>query len=240
VRKRPAHASGRTGPAPRAAPDEAALSGSEIEALCAKAARGAGMAWGLAEEAGFAAAWLAARGVDGPRALADHLAWAEGRPWQEICPTVSPGAWKAPGGGVLCPVALGATLCDFCTLPDAALDEDDGLGVGPVSRPVMLLPFLAAMAERLGHAITLSWPGGRLVVATSGGMAGALPALAGLARAPLTLSRSADPAGAEPVAPRQDVSRDTIDRLDALALKTTVPPSASSRADAGAGGSDND
>lgn len=227
-----------TGSAPRA-PDGAALSRSEIEALCARAARGAGMAWGLAEEAGFAAAWLAARGVDGPRALADHLVWAEGGPWHEICPTVSPGAWTASGDGALCPVALGATLCDFCTLPDAALD-DEGLRVGPVSRPVMLLPFLAAMAERLGHAIILSWPEGRMVVAASGGMAGALPALAALTRARLTLNRAADPAEAERHATRQEVSRDTIDRLDALALKTTVPPSVTSRADAGAGGSDND
>ena len=30
----------------------------EIESLCKKAARGAGMSWGLAEEAGKAAKWL--------------------------------------------------------------------------------------------------------------------------------------------------------------------------------------
>ena len=41
----------------------------EIDSLCQKAARGAGLDWGLAEEAGFAAAWLAARGADGAAAL---------------------------------------------------------------------------------------------------------------------------------------------------------------------------
>ena len=41
-----------------------ALSQNEIESLCIKAARGAGYSWGLAEQAGFAAGWLAARGLD--------------------------------------------------------------------------------------------------------------------------------------------------------------------------------
>ena len=36
----------------------APLSCNEAASLCMKAARGAGMSWGMAEEAGFAAAWL--------------------------------------------------------------------------------------------------------------------------------------------------------------------------------------
>ena len=42
----------------------------EIESLCKKAARGAGLSWGLAEEAGKAARWLSAHGLDGPGVLA--------------------------------------------------------------------------------------------------------------------------------------------------------------------------
>jgi len=38
------------------------LSHSELRSLITKAARGAGLAWGLAEEAGWAAEWLARRG----------------------------------------------------------------------------------------------------------------------------------------------------------------------------------
>ncbi len=41
------------------------LSLGEVEGLCKKAARGAGLPWGLAEEAGFAARWLSAHGFDG-------------------------------------------------------------------------------------------------------------------------------------------------------------------------------
>ena len=37
----------------------------EIEAIGKRAARGAGLPWGLAEEAGKAARWLTARGLPG-------------------------------------------------------------------------------------------------------------------------------------------------------------------------------
>ncbi|MDG4647288.1 DUF3726 domain-containing protein [Roseibacterium sp. SDUM158017] len=236
---RPPSTDGASGPALRAAPADPLLSRSEIEALCAKAARGAGMAWGLAEEAGFAAGWLSARGIDGPRALADHLHWAQGLPWHEICPAVARGMWTARGDGMLCPVALGATLSDFCTLPEAALD-DEGLTLGPVSRPVILLPFLAAVARRLGHPVEVSWAGGRIAISPAGGMSGALCAIGAVDCALLTLCRGAD--APEPAAPgaRRGCSKDTLDSLGALALKTTVPPSETSRADAGAGTSDND
>ena len=46
----------------------------EIESLALKAARGAGMSWGLAEEAAVAASWLAARSLPWAETLADLLA----------------------------------------------------------------------------------------------------------------------------------------------------------------------
>lgn len=49
------------------------LSLGEVEALCKKAARGAGLPWGLAEEAGFAARWLSAHGFDGAGLLLADL-----------------------------------------------------------------------------------------------------------------------------------------------------------------------
>ncbi len=45
----------------------------EIDAMARKAARGAGYAWGLAEEAGRAVRWLEARGLPGLAALLRHL-----------------------------------------------------------------------------------------------------------------------------------------------------------------------
>ena len=53
-----------------------AVSLAEIDAMGRKAARGAGLPWGLAEEAGRAARHLAAWGLPGPEALAALVAAA--------------------------------------------------------------------------------------------------------------------------------------------------------------------
>ena len=45
----------------------------EIKALTVKAARGAGLEWGLAEEAAFAVIWLEMRGRDGVKICAKYL-----------------------------------------------------------------------------------------------------------------------------------------------------------------------
>ena len=91
----------------------ASLSRNEVASLCMKAARGAGMSWGLAEEAGFAASWLVQHGINGPSHLYAHLNQAQGRPWSDLCPMVTPGAWEAPVGRALCPIAL-AVGCKKC------------------------------------------------------------------------------------------------------------------------------
>ena len=43
--------------------EDVTLALSELRALIIKAARGAGLSWGMAEEAGWAAEWLARRGL---------------------------------------------------------------------------------------------------------------------------------------------------------------------------------
>ena len=45
----------------------------EVQALAVKAARGAGLSWGVAEEAGYAVRWLQANGAPGLTALANLL-----------------------------------------------------------------------------------------------------------------------------------------------------------------------
>ena len=68
------------------------LSHSELRSLITKAARGAGLAWGLAEEAGWAAEWLARRGFPAADWAAHWLS-------------------SAVAGGPT-PVALGAALAE--------------------------------------------------------------------------------------------------------------------------------
>lgn len=206
------------------------LGRSEIEALCFKAARGAGYSWGLAEEAGFAAGWLAAQGGDGAAALLAVLR-------AENLQKPEPGKWSAAKGTMLCPLITGAALSDFAGLGIFG----PGVTVGPVFQPVMLLPFLGLCAERLRQPLQVGWDEGCLLVGPQG-VSDPL-ALAKLATTPFGLITIALADGMTPKAAAKGraVLAEVLEGLNSLALKTTVPPSETSRSQgAGAGLSDND
>lgn len=211
------------------------LSRNEIETLCLKAARGAGMSWGLAEEAGFAAGWLAARGIDGAGALLDHLQhWASGTI------LVRDRHWTATADATLSPILLGATLDDHAAL--AAGPWSAPITTGSVSAPILLVPFLARAAKVCAKPLALTWPGGSLVIPTGGDVdATAMTALSRIEVTTPTLSPTSDVPQCE--ATRRataPLSAATLDKLNILALRTTVPASETSRRGAGAATSDND
>ncbi|GAB4259134.1 MAG: hypothetical protein Kow0013_01610 [Pararhodobacter sp.] len=133
------------------------LSRPEIEALCLKVARGAGLGQGRAEEAGMAAGWLQANGLDGAAAPLARLRLGSPGP-----PHPTPGAWHATRAP-LCPVIAGAAPSDFSTLPD-----------GPHAGDLIL----AAIARAQARALTLTWDGGAVRLADTGAREGDLPALA--------------------------------------------------------------
>ena len=97
------------------------LSLGELEALCLKAARGAGHSWGMAQEAGRAVRWLEARGLEGAMALADLLETTDGAI-----------------GGKNCALTQGARLSDQQPVAHQEID---------VVSPLLLRPFLAGHAE---------------------------------------------------------------------------------------------
>lgn len=229
----------RSGP-PMPSGAGAHLSQNEVEQLCLKAARGAGMSWGIAEEAGFAAAWLAMRGLDGPGALLAQIQAAKGYPWHEICPVVTPGQFRAADGGCLCPVALGTALCDHARLPETAIERAP-LSVGPVSQPVLLLPFLSVLAGTLGKSMRIDWPAGHVLIAADGRVSGDIETLAAETRLQAWLSAAMIATDA-PMAPVEPifVRAETLVGLNSFALRTTVPASETSRAGAGAAAGDND
>ena len=227
----------RSGPPPPAAAT-VRFSRNEIETLSMKAARGAGMSWGLAEEAGFAAGWLAAQGIDGAGALLGLL--DEGADRAALRPVVSGDCWQATGGRALCPIALGAALSDHGALPDGPLAVG-ALRTGPVSRPILVLPFLALLAESAGGAVSLTWPRGALTVGSSGVWPiEAARRLSAEAAATLEIGRAAALSAALAPRPLFEVSGATVAGLNALAMRTTVPASEASRRGAGATASDND
>lgn len=108
---------------------KADLSLGEVQALGAKAARGAGRAHGTAQDAGFAVRWLCERGYDGAELLLDLLQQTDGAPSADLVPGQG-------GSGPFCPLILGAYFADLNQMPDMT----------PVHCPPLALPFLAQVA----------------------------------------------------------------------------------------------
>ncbi len=213
------------------------LSLSEIEALSSKAARGAGMSWGLAEEAGFAVRWLAERGFDGPALLLAHLDRLPALHWRQVSPVISGRHWSATGREALCPVAVGATLCDFAGQPEGP--TQGAIAIASVSSPGLVLPFVAAIAQRFGAALRVEWTGcavilaGKGILSITGTHALSDTTGRGLRITPCASRESDWTCGAQ-----IQTELTVLRRLDAYAHRTYVPASEQSRRGAGAGGSD--
>lgn len=103
----------------------------EIGALAIKAARGSGMEWGLAEEAGYAVKWLQSHHLPGVSALCKYLSWRQ---------NVSPSIWPNITGesGDYCPIAIGAAYSDGLFGDEAQFSR--------VRLPILLAPFVALRA----------------------------------------------------------------------------------------------
>jgi hypothetical protein len=214
------------------------LSLSEINALCLKAARGAGLGWGEAEEAGWAASWLSRAGLSGPSIT---LAWLT-EAGRLARPAPAPDRWTATSGAQ-CPLRCGIALADFAGLP-----EGPGARVLTLERvayPLMLLPFVARATARAGSGQRVRWGHGEAVLNAADiplrldltGDAG--PQAADLVITPVDHSDLSGIAQTAPP-PIPDISDADWRALDALALRITVPSSTQSRAGAGAAGTDND
>lgn len=208
------------------------LSGNETEMLCLKAARGAGLPWGLAEEAGFAARWLQTRGLDGPSALLAHLDWLARRDFESVQP-VSPDALRPRGTGALCPITAGATLSDRAALPERP--------VGPVAAPILLLPFLHCLARSGGKTIVARWRDGMVSLSSEGSVSGDVDLLARLDAATVELTYTEEPeTESRGTHPDRRPTPACLGRLNDYAMNITVPASGSSRVEAGAASDDND
>ena len=214
------------------------LSVGEVAALATQAARGTGLAWGVAEEFGLATAWLHARGISALDLVADHLAWGEARAWPPVPEALARGM-AANGRAPVSAVLLGVALSDFAPLGMGARLE-----LGRVHAPLLLLPHLSFLVGGEG-AIELRWTGHRVVLAPGGSPDGDVDALAALGETTPTLTqRRAEDRLATAKRPEgatlPPVGAGTLEALKALALRTCVPASAASRAGAGSDRSDND
>ena len=193
----------------------------ETSALALKATRGAGLSWGLAEEAAGAVAWLHERNLPGVAALCSYLGAVAGHPSED---------------NPACPLLTGSAFSDgTITAPSGAGARID---LGRVLSPLLLLPFIASLppgtmwleAGPLGHDEDQSpdkWQSQWLV--------GEAPCHIIWGR-----SRQISPAGAlQTRTPSQFGC--CIERLTHFAQRTYAPATSASRlSGAGAGLTDND
>jgi hypothetical protein len=207
------------------------LSFGEIESLSLKASRGAGFAWGLAEETGKAVRLLTERGLAGPETLAVHLPKIAGKDYATLRPRLGSHRWR-PQGEALCPLITGVALSDHAGI------LSDMLTLGPIWNPLLLVPFADRVATRLGQPLALDWPEtqivcGRTGIDANGDLAADLVPVVTITRAghwPKVVS-----------AKRRDIDPAVIDVLKAYAHRTYVPATEASRlSGAGAGTRDND
>ncbi|WP_419904355.1 DUF3726 domain-containing protein [Kiloniella sp.] len=124
----------------------------EIEASARKAARGAGMTWGLAEEAGKATRWLAARGLPNVTTLLTLLKENDGKDYQSLCPQNMSNSWSA-SGGVLCPIIAGSTLNDLAH--NIILGQE--INLESVQCPALILPILGRASKALAQGFIVCW-----------------------------------------------------------------------------------
>lgn len=215
---------------PEAAPHSLSLN--EVDALAKKATRGTGYPWGLAEEAGKAIRWLCRNGLDGCAELLGLLEECDGADVSEWRPVIDGHVWTARSGR-LCPLITGAALSDRAADLRAGVFE-----IGPLLRPLLILPFAGHAAQFLQGPVSVRWSGGVAVTDGEGlGLDGAHPVGPETVKVSIE-GRVDDP---NPERTRATPDHDCQARLERFAHRTYAPATEASRLKgAGAGLSDND
>jgi len=212
-----------------------ALSLNEVETLAAKVGRGAGLPWGLAEELSRGARRLAEAGLPWADALA---VLAEGcSSWAPPSPA-RVAVWRArrdepSGESLLCPLRLAIFLMD-----DPAILAAGALSVERVAAPIWLAGVLAPARGEPGYRV--DWDGVAFETYACGvaRIAGDGDALAPRAR--VTIAPLAGDRVAAPPRGRAEIDAATLRALSAVAERTYVAASETSRVRGAGGGSVDD
>ena len=186
----------------------------EYEALAFKAARGAGLAWGIAEEAGKAVRTLSSLGLESASILRECLE-------------------NPQKNGAL---FLGAQLCDTPDgLSQITFSE-------PVHTPGILLAFVALCSSTSDQCYCCKWEKFEVYIENCELSAVSLEGFNALTAASFSIEVTKTPKGQKQVAlDRAVISDHDYEKLNALAFKTYAPSTEASRiAGAGAGLNDND
>ena len=221
------------------------LSLNQVEYTARKAVRGAGLPWGLAEDAGRAVRWLEALGLPGLSWLARVLGALDHGRTGELLVRQQPGTvWRA-AGGTISPLVAGPSLADR-----AHLHRDDGefeLTLLDVACPELCAGYLGVASLQTGAPLAMSWArGGMRIRGDRVFLDGARdPGAAAGVHDLVVRAGSGDPGGggrefAGAAGPRR-VDPDALGLLESLARRTYVENTEASRlSGAGAGLGDAD
>jgi len=207
----------------------------EIETTLLKAARGAGYGWGVAEEAGAAARWLAQHDL----------------PWAETAAAIlTENAVRLVGTdrAMSNPLVAGTSSCDWISewsCDDPPAEGDTRRGLTAVLAPLWLAAVIGVCGRGSETHVSLEWRGAALGIGR-GALSGARGNL--IDPGPVDVSiQVSRPATAVPVPARAsavggyNVDETIWHALNKLVKRTYVPASFRSREmGAGAGTSDND
>lgn len=140
----------------------------EVATRAKLATRGLGYSWGIAEDAGRAVSWLEQRDLPGLNLLARLCQRIDERLGQAptstaieagFCPEMLSATWTARDGQ-LCPLLSGIALSDR-GLPES---EQPTISAKNVMYPLLVLPFLADLADRSNYVIDLQFGSSQMSV----------------------------------------------------------------------------
>ncbi|MCP4212572.1 MAG: DUF3726 domain-containing protein [Halieaceae bacterium] len=209
----------------------------EIESSVRKAARGCGLDWGLAEEAGKAARWLAAYNLPGPESALAQLQELAAKDYRAFMPQNSTSPWQA-SGGLLCPIITGAALADH----SAQMLDAKVFTLGPTAFPLLLAASVGQAARRHRTVFTTAWGEVQISCFENGlSIDGNHDDLL-LARVDTVSCRQDDLSRPQqpPSTLAYAIDEATVKGIDELTCKIYAPATEASRAGAGAGLTDND
>lgn len=135
----------------------------ELQALVQKAAIGAGMPWGIAEEAARTARWLLAHDLPGLKSLLILLENQPHNAYDDVVPITDKIPWQARGG-VLCPLLSGITISDYAT----QIIANEKIELATVSFPIILTPFVSLATTATMQPLKLNWPDVEIICTSHG------------------------------------------------------------------------
>ena len=212
------------------------LSISEFEAIILKAFRGAGYSWGLSQEAGRAAAWLALRRLPSAASFATLLQQIEGQSLESLAPRRIDGEW-CRSEHPICPVITGTAISDF------GWTAGSNIIVGPVFSSMILIPFAASCAVSAATDLSITIDDEELFINSAGKLC---TELTGFDARQASSVRIAGHNGTDELlyvpamCRRVPVTESELQIFQSLAHLTYVAASDESRSGAGAGLTDND